>query len=157
MWYGQLFGVPIRMGDDTPNMEAMVRVGELFKNGSSASLAGATDPIVLSCQQNYHMLFTDGIQNQLALPAVTANNRDNDLDPDNLPLATPPLTNGAPWPDLYREDTANPIANALADYAMYYWVTDLRGHDRQRDHRQERSCTVAAFNFAALSLGTKAR
>ena len=155
-WYSQLFAVTIPMGNDTPNMEAVVRVGELFKSGSSASLAGATDPIVLSCQRNFHMLFTDGIQNQLALPAVSANNRDNTISiPYDLPLATPPLANGAAWPNLYREDTASPIANTIADYAMYYWATDLRGLTDNVITGKNDPAPWQHLNFAALSLGTE--
>src|SRR5690606_22801755 len=38
LWYEQLFGVQIKMGNDTPNIDAIVRIGELFKNGGEASL-----------------------------------------------------------------------------------------------------------------------
>lgn len=154
-WYGQLFGLQIPMGNDTPNMEAVVRIGELFKTGSSATLSGATDPIVLSCQRNFHMLFTDGIQNQLALPGILAGNRDDTISiPYDLPLATPPLMNGANWPDLYRENTAASLPNTLADYAMYYWAQDLRGMiDNVITGRDP--APWQHLNFAALSLGTE--
>ena len=74
-WYTQLFNIRIPLGNNTPNMESIVRIGELFKNGSSGTLTGATDPIVLSCQRNFHMLFTDGVQNQTAMSAPVAGDR----------------------------------------------------------------------------------
>mgnify|MGYP003694741533 CR=1 FL=1 len=37
------------------------------------TLSGATDPIQLSCQQNFHMLFTDGITNQSPPPTTIGN------------------------------------------------------------------------------------
>ena len=43
----------------------------------SAQLTGATDPIILSCQKNWHMLFTDGFTNQPALPPTLVGNVDN--------------------------------------------------------------------------------
>ena len=153
-WYTQLFGVQIRRGEDTPNMEAIVRVGELFRNGTSATLAGATDPIALSCQRNFHMLFTDGIQNQLSLPSTLANNRDSVISiPYSLPLATPPLINGAAWAPLYREGSA--IQNSLGDYAMMYWSDDLRPAMVDNVITGRDPAPWQHLNFAALSLGTE--
>jgi type IV pilus assembly protein PilY1 len=154
-WYTQLFGIQIRRGEDTPNMEAIVRVGELFRNGTSATLNSPTDPIVLSCQRNFHMLFTDGIQNQLALPATLAGNRDATISiPVNLPLATPPLINAAAWPNLYKEG-ATSIANSLGDYAMMYWADDLRPLMTNNVITGRDPATWQHLNFAALSLGTE--
>jgi hypothetical protein len=53
----------------------MVRAGEYFANGGSGELAGSTDPIVLSCQKSWHMLFTDGITNQPKVPTRTCRTR----------------------------------------------------------------------------------
>ena len=153
-WYGELFGVQIRRGEDTPNMEAMVRIGELFKDGTSATLNNPTDPIVLSCQRNFHMLFTDGIQNQLALPSILAGNRDDTISIHaNLPLATPALANGAPWPALFKEGSS--IANTLGDYAMKYWADDLRPAMTNNVITGRDPAPWQHLNFAALSLGTE--
>lgn len=156
LWYQQLFGIKIKMAQQTPNMDAVVRIGELFKNGSSATLSGATDPIVLSCQKNYHMLFTDGITNQPALPATTVGNVD-DIVPA-LPVAlvvTPPIVSGSPWPDLYRENNGASLANTLGDYAMHYWVTDLRPALTNNVVTGRDPASWQHVNFAALSLGTE--
>ncbi len=91
------------------------------------SLLGSTDPIKLSCQKNYHMLFTDGITNQTALPWTMVGNLDDIVPPLPQPLVVaPPIVAGAAWPNLYREDTAASMGNTLADYTTYYWVTDMR-------------------------------
>ena len=45
---------------------------------ATRELAAATDPIVptLTCQKNWHMLFTDGITNQPAVPTTVVGNVD---------------------------------------------------------------------------------
>ncbi|HVF64424.1 MAG TPA: PilC/PilY family type IV pilus protein [Casimicrobiaceae bacterium] len=156
-WYTQLFNIDIQMGRQTPNMDAVVRIGELFKNGGSASLAGATDPITLSCQKNYHMLFTDGITNQPALPAVVAGNMDNMVPPLPQPIAVvPPIVAGSAWPALYRENTGASLANTMADFTTKYWVTDLRPAMTNNVPPSTRDpAPWQHLNFAALSLGTE--
>ena len=156
-WYAQLFNIKIPMGNNTPNMEAMMRIGEWFKSGAGGSLVGATDPIVLSCQRNFHMLFTDGAQNQPAPSANAPGDMDNNITIHaDLPLAVPALINGAPWPALYRQDTANPLANTLADYAMKYWATDLRAGMVDDSIKSSRDpAPWQHLNFAALALGTE--
>lgn len=156
-WYTELFGIKIPMGNNTPNMEAIARIGEYFLNGASGSLSGSSDPIVLSCQRNFHMLFTDGAQNQTAPSAPPPGDRDNTISiPYNLPLATPPLINAAAWPNLYRQDTAAPIASSLADFAMKYWATDLRpGMIDDSILSATDPAPWQHLNFAALALGTE--
>ena len=82
-------------------------------------------------------------------------NRDDTISiPYNLPLAAPPLINAAAWPKLYRENTGASLANTLADYATYYWATDLRGMvDNVITGRDP--APWQHLNFAALSLGTE--
>ena len=87
----------------------MIRIGDYFLNGTSAVFAGATDPITLSCQKNWHMLFTDGFVNQPSLPATTVG--DQDLTVPTLPGLRNPGTNpiaglvpGQAWPHPYQED-----------------------------------------------------
>jgi type IV pilus assembly protein PilY1 len=155
-WYRQLFGIQIRMGQQTPNIDAVVRIGELFKGGGNPSLAGSTDPIKLSCQRNFHWLFTDGITNQPALPSTTVGNVDNVVPPLPEPLVVePPIVAGAAWPPLYREDAAAPMSNTLADYATHYWVTDMRPAMPNDVPLGKDPAPWQHLNFAALSLGTE--
>ena len=58
------------MGNDTPLLDGVARIGEWFKSASARTpeLTGLTNPINLSCQKNYHMMFTDGYTNQPAKP-----------------------------------------------------------------------------------------
>src|SRR5665213_2595313 len=80
-WATQLFGLNIRMAQETPSLDAMVRIGEYFANSGSSGLSGAVDPIVLSCQKNWHMLFTDGLTDQQLLPAFTPGSDQDDMTP----------------------------------------------------------------------------
>ncbi len=155
-WYQQLFGIQIAMGKQTPNMDAVVRIGELFKNGGNAALLGSGDPITLSCQKNYHMLFTDGITNQGALPSVTVGNVDDVVPALPEPVfVLPPIVAGSPWPNLYREDPLNALANTLSDYATHYWVTDMRPAMPNNVLVGKDPASWQHLNFAALSLGTE--
>ncbi len=89
LWWGGLnppfanglFGVPTVTNNKTPTLSAMLRIGNLFETGGAGGLpasvnplpAGAKDPISInpsngqpvSCQSNYHILFTDGFTNQV--------------------------------------------------------------------------------------------
>jgi type IV pilus assembly protein PilY1 len=170
-WFTKLFGVTIPLGQETPTLTAVTRIGDYFKDGTHAQLAGSTDPITLSCQQNFHMLFTDGFTNQGALPITQVSNVD-DVVPNAPPFAGFPvglvanpivgLTQGVAWPRPYREDTLGSASNALSDYAMAYWVTDLRPGmidnvptDNTPPLAGDRySAKWQHLNFAALSLGT---
>jgi type IV pilus assembly protein PilY1 len=156
-WYQQLFAIQIAMGKQTPNIDAVVRIGELFKNGSNPALSGSSDPIVLSCHKNYHMLFTDGITNQSALPATLVGNVDNTVPA--LPQAivtSPAIVAGSPWPNLYRENAGAALANTMSDYTTHYWVTDLRpGMQNNVVASGADPAPWQHLNFAALSLGTE--
>ncbi len=161
-WVQKLFGISVTLSRDTPNLDAMARIGEYFANGGSGDLAGATDPIVLSCQKNYHMLFTDGITNQLAVPTKDVQNQDKTVP--SLPEAVttiPPLVPGQPWPPLYIEGSASATNNSAADYATYYWVTDLRTSGATAKNNvpggDKDPATWQHLNFAALSLGTEGK
>lgn len=154
-WYDKLFGIQIAMGQQTPTMDALVRIGELYKTGSMPGVS-ALDPITLSCQKNYHMLFTDGITNQPALPGTTVGNVDNMVPALPVPLfVSPPIVAGSAWPDLYRENTAASMSNTMADYAMHYWVTDLRPTMTNNVITGRDPATWQHVNFAALSLGAE--
>jgi type IV pilus assembly protein PilY1 len=155
-WYQQLFGIQIKMGQQTPNIDAVVRIGELYKGGGNPSLSGSSDPIKLSCQKNYHMLFTDGITNQTALPSTMVGNLDSIVPPLPQPLVVaPPIVAGSPWPNLYRENTAASMGNTLADYTTHYWVTDMRPAMTNNVLIGKDPAPWQHLNFAALSLGTE--
>ncbi len=163
-WFSKLFGVTIPLGQETPTLTSVARIGDYFLNGTHPQLSGSSDPIVLSCQQNFHMLFTDGFTNQNALPTTTVGNQD-DIVPASAGLLANPiigLTPGQPWPHPYREDPLASASNALSDYALHYWVTDLR--PSMPDNvpvtntpplaADRYSAKWQHLNFAALSLGT---
>jgi type IV pilus assembly protein PilY1 len=137
-WYNALFNIKIN-NYSTFTMSAMLRIGNLFQNGKSAGLpatvnplpAGAKDPITLSCQNNYHILITDGFTNEPTLQtvvgeqdAVVPNFTSPDILPDQvLPNLRP--KKGKPWPEPFVQET-KAVADTLSDIATYYWATDLR-------------------------------
>jgi type IV pilus assembly protein PilY1 len=146
-WYSKLFGVSIGTGI-TPTINAMLRVGELFKTGtggqgvlpSSTNMpegyipASATDPVTVSCQKNYHILFTDGFTNQFFTPTIVGEVDGGNIpsfpaDPD--PVNHPEVTvaglralTGTPWINPFKDPTPTP--NSLSDIGLYYWQNDLR-------------------------------
>jgi type IV pilus assembly protein PilY1 len=125
-WYTRFYAsVP---NNATPLRAATIRVGEYFRTGVMAGVAGSLDPIQQSCQSNYHLLSTDGYWNE-GNPAFAAGNVDSIVPALASPVTG--LTAGAAWPRPYRENPAAPIAPAinsptLSDIATYYWATDLR-------------------------------
>ncbi len=159
IWFSQLFGVQIPLGQETPSLDAVVRIGEYYKNGTHPQLAGSTDPIVLACQKNWHMFFTDGYTNQSGLPSITYGDQD-DVIPA-LPVPVIGLTPGQPWPAPFREDALGTASNSLSDYTTYYWVTDLRTTGPQATNTVPTSNRDPASwqhqNFAGLSLGTSGK
>ncbi|MEP7064052.1 MAG: PilC/PilY family type IV pilus protein [Betaproteobacteria bacterium] len=159
-WATQLFGLSIRMSQETPNLNAMARVGEYYKNGTSVDLGASVDPIVLSCQKNWHMLFTDGLTNQQTLPSFTPPKDQDDTTPTNAeaPWLAGILAQGVDWPAPYREDPSNKIVNSAADYATYYWVNDLRlGMTNNVGVSAADKANWQHVNFAAISLGTEGK
>jgi type IV pilus assembly protein PilY1 len=141
-WYNALYNIfsggASTTGYKTPSLDALLRVGNLFETGSGSPGGGvvglpaaAVDPISSSCQNNYHIFFTDGVTNQPALPTI-AGNRDatvpsfssvTDVPPDNVLPTLRPLA-GAAWPGPFHEGGV--MADTLSDIAMYYWARDLR-------------------------------
>ncbi|HEV8259055.1 MAG TPA: PilC/PilY family type IV pilus protein [Casimicrobiaceae bacterium] len=158
-WFQQLFAITIPLRLETPTLDAMSRIGEYFRTGSSVALAGATDPIIISCQKNWHMLFTDGFTNQAGLPSSTVANQDDTVP--TLPQPVTGLTAGQPWPPPFREDPIAGASNAASDYSMKYWVTDLRTSGANAtDDVPTTSKDPASWqhlNFAAMSLGTQGK
>ncbi len=161
-WYSKLFGISIPLGQETPSLQALGRIGEYYRTGTHSRLTGAVDPIILSCSKNFHLFFTDGYTNEAGVPTDVPAPGDQD---NNVPIypyfgtsPIPGLVPGTPWPAPFREDTGSALtSNALSDYAMYYWVTDLQ-HSGPAGHNVLATDTDPATwqhqNFAAVSLGT---
>lgn len=144
-WYAKLFGIAVDKFK-TPTLSAMVRIGNLVETGGASGVpayinplpAGASDPIAkkpggapLSCQANYHILFTDGKTNQVA-PVTSIGDRDDDIEASLIALGATGtedyqrldgMVAGA-WPAPFRQGVAVP--DTLADVATYYWARDLR-------------------------------
>ncbi len=151
-WYNKLFAVPITGGSKTPTLDALIRIGQLVENGAGAvtGLPAHTDPIPtvagnpVTCTNNYHILFTDGFTDQVALPTVVG-----EVDGGTVPArgasvggkpalpadpgASAPTRSlsglnplvGAAWPRPFR-DAPTATANSLADISLYFWMRDLR-------------------------------
>jgi type IV pilus assembly protein PilY1 len=162
-WYTELFSMQIPLGVETPSLNALDRIGQYFLNGTQPQLAGSTDPITLSCQKNWHFFFTDGFTNQDALPLNLVGDTDDMVPnyPDAVAKPIAGLSPTHPWPAPFREDGLHKKADALSDYAMTYWVTDLRpaaGPLRNDTNNVPSSVADPAewqhLNFAALALGT---
>ena len=171
-WYAQLTAINIPLGLETPTLNAMSRIGEYFSPGGSAELSGATDPIILSCQKNWHMLFTDGFTNQGGLPTLTVADQDDTVPIANTPVdafnvhqlpvngtTAAPITGllpGNSWPPPFREDPNATAANAASDYSINYWVTDLRPAMPMNVATSNKDpAPWPHLNFAAMSLGTQ--
>ncbi len=123
-WFNSFYGMKVNGG--TPLPDAVYRIGEYFSNSGKSGLPGAADPLDSTtgrCQQNYHLLSTDGYWNaQLSNASVG----DADLTvPGTLPGTVPGFTAGSPFPRPYYEGPT-PSSNSLADLSMYYWIRDLR-------------------------------
>jgi len=137
-WYNALFGINVT-NFSTYTMNALLRVGNLFKTGGAGGLpatvnplpASAKDPITLSCQSNFHILITDGFTNQPTLPVVVG--EQDALEPATFPPTIPTenmLPNlianvGKPWPTPFVQQT-KAVPDTLSDIATYYWANDLR-------------------------------
>ena len=159
-WYTNLSNTSANGG--TPTFAALTRVGEYFRGGSS--------PITLSCQKNWHILFTDGYANDTS--GITGPAGGVNVDGSNVPNPLPPpywakdvvanydptLIPGSSWPYKYREGTT-PQTNTLADLATYYWVTDLKTSGATAPNNVPADSNDPAswqhVNFAAISFGTR--
>lgn len=133
----------------TPTRAATDRVGRYFSNANTsgytesnpyydsnlAALIGATNPATLiSCRQNYHLVFTDGGWKDNVGSYNNANT-------DQTPIAAlpdkwqaSPLSNvpgrpynpTAPVSRLYGNGPTQGNIGGYADVAFKYWATDLR-------------------------------
>ena len=167
LWHQKLFGVTVPMGNDTPLLDGVARIGEWFKSasGTHPELTGSTNPINLSCQKNYHMMFTDGYTNQPAKPTVTVGNVDGAAIPaksdDTMPVSIIDLIPGTAWPNKLKEG-ATAVDDSLSDYTLHYWLKDLRPPTFDKSVAENNVPATENdpakwqhLNFAALSLGTE--
>ena len=137
----------------TPLREALSRAGWIFAGklgtGLTTGIPAADDPIQSSCQKNYSLLTTDGFWNSNPgqdLAATAMGNWDN-----GTPLATPPSDTLFYTPAGVTPAYTDPVVSratgtydgnvlpstvagatpggsgTLADVALYYYMTDLRG------------------------------
>lgn len=127
LFYTKLFNAPA--GDRTPLRTALRRVGEFYRTNAAYRIdPSISNSAMLSCRQNFHVLITDGYWND------DGNNGD---DPPPPSVGEVDNSNGTlgdkQYADVNTSTTAytaqapyaQSIANTLADYAMYYWMTDL--------------------------------
>lgn len=112
----------ITFGSGTPLRGALSNAGEFLKtndawafNPNPFSGSTVTEP-QYACRSSFHIMMTDGIWNGNSTIAAPARADDESFD---LPDGT--AYNGTRAP--YADDTTK----TLADYAMDYWATDLRG------------------------------
>jgi len=139
-WYNKLFSVTVSTLK-TPTLSAMIRVGNLFERGGAAGVdtakitplpGAAADPVQLSCQPNYHVLFTDGTTNQVAVPSIGPDQDQNipgtlaalNATGNGADRSLPTLKLGGAWPAPFQQGT--PVSDTLADISTYYWSRDLR-------------------------------
>ena len=131
-WYNRFY--QLLPSGNTPLREAQQRIGEYYKAGTKPGGGSVADPIQYSCQQNYHLLTTDGQWNNPgAAGTVGSTNYDNTLPSTNPDLLAAlnaefgtTFTAGGAWPRPYREKPSTGSVNTLSDLAAYYWFTDLR-------------------------------
>jgi type IV pilus assembly protein PilY1 len=116
-WYGKLYGAGCKSGTcTTPLRGALSKAGQLY---AGRVLTGADDPVQYSCQQNFAILTTDGYWNtsdeSRSYGPKREDNETNVGDQDGVAGTVRPYLETGKYP------------NSLADIAMYYYKTDLRG------------------------------
>jgi type IV pilus assembly protein PilY1 len=107
-----------------PNGSTTLRIASDRAGKLYSGTLGAKDPVQYSCQQNYHILSTDGFWNDAFSLPVAGDNLDAAAT-ITLPELIPPNTSKTINTDRPIMD-ANSSKNSLADVAYYYWATDLR-------------------------------
>ena len=153
-FYSYLYDVPANSG--TPTRSATDRVGNYFTRNASAgfnetnpyydrdlgvAIGNPTSPATLiSCRQNYHLLFTDGgwkddigayvnrNTDQTAIAALPPTWSQNPLPPPanpNVLTAGPAYSLSDPNSRLYWNGPSQNQIGGYADRAFHYWVTDL--------------------------------
>jgi len=137
-------------GGATPLREALARAGWIFAGklgtGITAGILAGDDPVQISCQKNYSLLTTDGFWNSPNDPAGGLDlggvnfvgNLDNNPNllytPAGItPAYTDPVSSRATGTydgnliPAQQAGVKQGGAGTLADVALYYYMTDLRG------------------------------
>jgi type IV pilus assembly protein PilY1 len=116
-WYKQFYDQLPRNG--TPLREALARVGRHYAGVSSGINSGMPDdPMQYSCQQNFTILTTDGYWNGSAGQTTSGGSIGNQ---DNVDSGLSSRASGS------FDGNLSGASDTLADVAMYYYKTDLRG------------------------------
>ena len=121
-FFDWLYAIP-ETYQGTPLRKALANGGEEFtKSGKDSPYAkepGVTDTPEYTCRQNFQVLLTDGYWNGSDPTTPSISNFDNNTH--SLPETTFGVSS-------YTATTPYKDTNSkyLADYAMYYWATDLR-------------------------------
>lgn len=118
----------------TPNRRALDKVGKYYMRGDDAgpwadnpdgnsTAINVTGNVLThaSCRRSYAMLMTDGYYND----SFSLSDQDTSNGPTITSPSTYQYTPIGPYSDTI--DNTTQFANTMADIAMKYWVTDLRG------------------------------
>ncbi|MGB5080316.1 MAG: PilC/PilY family type IV pilus protein [Burkholderiales bacterium] len=138
-WYSKFYA-QVSSGS-TPLREALSRAGWIFAGklgtGLTAGIPAADDPVQASCQKNFSFLTTDGFWNQGTgqdLGAGVIGNLDNVNNSTAAPYASPDFFVSRASGTFDGALLSGTIAGTspggsgtLADVALYYYKTDLRG------------------------------
>jgi len=138
-WYNKFY--TIIPNSSTPLRPALSRAGWIFAGklgtGLTAGIPAADDPVQASCQKNYSFLTTDGFWNQGTGQDLAGNpigNLDNVDNSTASPYAAPDFfvsrASGTFDGAVLAGTTAGTSpggSSTLADVALYYFKTDLRG------------------------------
>ena len=122
LWYGKLYNAPASGG--TPLRAALSRAGRYYGNTNPSSMGAS--PIQLACQPSYSILTTDGYWNDSSGyyeldGSSSVGNQDSAFSGGQTVEVAPYATkDSGSW-------DGNRASNTLADVAMYYYKTDLRG------------------------------
>lgn len=121
-FFNWLFTIPTDIGT-TPTRSATLRAGELLKQEKSYRTEGFGNKL-LSCQQNFHIVVTDGLWNGDNRNGVFQSPTQDDQSLTHLP-GDSELKYGAY--DYQGEQAIydHSLNNVLADAAFHYWKTDL--------------------------------
>ena len=138
----------------TPLRQAMQDVGKYFTNSGVIKSGGfntdpyRTDPAnkdqaALSCRRNFHILVTDGYWNSNGNTESLTSVGDQDGKAGPTIAGTNPTRSFA-----YKAQSpfaAADATNSLADFAMYYWVNDLRS-DLENNLQVKAEATAAPYD-----------
>lgn len=123
-WFNRLFSTTANNG--TPLQTVLDNAGKYFQQtGSSGPYGPESGVSQFSCRQNFTILTTDGYWNGTTVNVGTDGDDNDGPTYNNGLLATDPnyKSGGYKKSDPYKDG----YSSTLADIAMKYWKTDLRG------------------------------